>query len=77
MALRFRKSFKIAPGVKFNIGKKVLVLVLATNLAACRLTPKQVSEREHPHLEPAHLIRPKLEGNLCVQKAYKRQTIKR
>ena len=29
MGLRFRKSFKIAPGVKLNLNKKVQALLLA------------------------------------------------
>ena len=34
MGFRFRKSFKIAPGVRLNLGKKVLVSAWAVRALA-------------------------------------------
>nr|WP_304968468.1 DUF4236 domain-containing protein [uncultured Acetatifactor sp.] len=34
MGFRFRKSIKVAPGVKLNVGKKAVASALGANMAA-------------------------------------------
>lgn len=56
MGLRFRKSLKIASGVKLNIGKKVLELAQGTNTEVFLLIQKTVQKLEHQPLALDFLI---------------------
>lgn len=59
MGINFRKSIKVAPGVKLNLGKKAPVSVLVENMVVYLSIPKAAQEQEFLLLALGYLIPPK------------------